>query len=33
MLTGGRRARQVLVEEKRVRERKKHQLLNQLGEI
>ncbi len=33
MPTGGRQVRQVLVEGKRVRERKKHQLLNQLGEI
>ncbi len=33
MPTGGRQARQALVEGKRVCERKKHQLLNQLGEI
>ncbi len=33
MSTGGRRARQALIEGKRVRERKKHQLLSQLGEI
>lgn len=33
MPTGGRRARQALIEGKRVRERKKHQLLSQLGEI
>ena len=33
MPTGERRARQALIEGKRVRERKKHQLLNQLGEI
>lgn len=33
MPTGRRRAQQALVKGKRVREQKKHQLLNQLGEI